>query len=78
MAFFLVSAFLAIFKPEPITGFLFGAATLCLFGYMTWCIRAARRRDSMPPDPPLGRGPDPFLSGHRHSRNVPSSGRRLD
>jgi hypothetical protein len=70
MAFWLVAGFLAMLKPGGFTRFLFLTATLSLFGYMTWCIRAANKRDRMDPDSPLRRGPDPFLSGKTNHRII--------
>ena len=73
MAFWIIAGFMAMGRSTTFAQLVFVAATLCLFGYMAWCIRGARKTDSLPPDPPLGRGPDPFLSGRGHSSSVHSS-----
>jgi hypothetical protein len=65
MGFWMIAGFLAMFMATTFAQLGFVAATLCVFGYMGWCIRNATKRDSMPQDPSLGRGPDPFLSRRR-------------
>jgi uncharacterized membrane protein YfcA len=55
MALWPIAVFLGIVFGRDAMLWLFGVAALCMCGYMAWCIRAAGRRDSMPPDPPLSR-----------------------
>src|ERR1039458_8887310 len=60
MALLPIAVFLGVVFGREAMPWLFGGWAFCMCGYMGWCIRGARRRDSLPPDPPLGRGPDPF------------------
>jgi hypothetical protein len=49
---------------------LMASAPICLLAYMVWSFYDSKRRDWMPPDPPFGRGPDPFLFRANNSEKV--------
>jgi len=67
MAYFTVTAFTAMMWDHWIRWPLAASGVLFMLGYMAWSIRDSKNQNWMPPDPPLGRGPDPFLSGRRRS-----------
>ena len=65
LIYFFVAMLIGMALQNWLRWFLVISAPCGLLLYMAWSIRDSKRKDWLPPDPVLGRTPDPFLSGKK-------------
>jgi len=73
LAYFLIAVAGGMAMDHWFRWVLLASAPASMVAYMAWSIRESKKQDWLPPDPRLGRGPDPFLSRSGPPRTPSSS-----